>query len=184
LGGFAPLDNYVEQIVKKPPSGGGTALKILIIALAAVFAAVSVFLVFLIGLMAFVVALLAFYFARFIVTGLDCEYEYIVTNGELDVDKIIAKRRRKRLLSVRASDFERYGELKDAPDAEDGTTIVLASGLREDGGNDADAQISDYYADFKHKSLGKTRLVFSPDERVRSALAAHLPRAIRHIRRY
>lgn len=36
-----------------------------------------------------------------LITNMSVEYEYIVTNGEMDIDKIIAKRRRKRLITVK-----------------------------------------------------------------------------------
>lgn len=45
------------------------------------------------------------------------EYEYIVTNGEMDIDKIIAKRRRKRLITVNARTFERFGPFKESDHA-------------------------------------------------------------------
>jgi hypothetical protein len=108
-----------------------------------------------------------------LISSFDCEYEYIVTNGELDVDKIIAKRKRRRLLSIKASDFTGYGLLKDAPTADGETTTVMASGL-------SDGDAADYFADFNHKTLGKARLVFSPEERVVQAIKPYVPRAIRY----
>ena len=42
----------------------------------------------------------------FLITSRSIEFEYIVTNGELDVDKVIGKRKRKRLISVKAKESE------------------------------------------------------------------------------
>jgi hypothetical protein len=38
---------------------------------------------------------------------LNVEYEYIVTNGEMDVDMIQSKTNRKRLISFKCSEIER-----------------------------------------------------------------------------
>ena len=34
------------------------------------------------------------------------EYEYIVTNGELDIDRIIARRGRKRMINIKTNAYE------------------------------------------------------------------------------
>lgn len=44
--------------------------------------------------------------AWWLITGMSVEYEYIVTNMDLDIDRIVAKRKRKRVLSVKSKDFE------------------------------------------------------------------------------
>lgn len=45
------------------------------------------------------------YAMYFFISRFDCEYEYLVTNGELDADKITAKSRRKRLANIKAGEF-------------------------------------------------------------------------------
>jgi hypothetical protein len=42
----------------------------------------------------------------YMLTGMNREYEYIVTNGDLDIDMIIARRKRKRVFSGKSKDFE------------------------------------------------------------------------------
>ena len=93
------------------------------------------------------------------------EYEYQLTNGELDIDKIIGKRKRERLLSTKISDFEAYGKLAEASDEPDGCVTALAY-----DGNDAAA----YYADFAHETYGKVRLIFSPNANMRETLEPYL----------
>ncbi len=46
------------------------------------------------------------YLSYIVITNFNIEYEYIVTNTDLDVDKIINRRKRKRVISVRFSDME------------------------------------------------------------------------------
>jgi hypothetical protein len=42
----------------------------------------------------------------YLMSNMNREFEYIVTNGELDIDMIISRRKRKRVFSGRAKDFE------------------------------------------------------------------------------
>ena len=46
------------------------------------------------------------YFGYLFTKSINLEYEYAVTNGDIDVDKIIAQRKRKRLFSASTSDIE------------------------------------------------------------------------------
>lgn len=166
------MDIFAEQLVKKVPDGKTVALKILIGMLAGLIAAASVFFT-LIGL-PFVLLLGAgaVYGGYYLISGLDCEYEYIVTNGDVDVDKIIAKRTRKRLITAKASLFERFGRLDDAPEVSDSATIV-----KVDGYCDEDTEL--YYADFTHQTIGETRLIFSPTDKLVESIVPFLPRNTR-----
>lgn len=165
------MDVFVEQIVKKEVSGKDWALRILIGIGMGVLSAVSLFvLLFVFPLLGLLLLFLVIWGGYYLITGTDCEYEYIVTNGEIDIDKIIAKRKRVRLITAKASSFEAFGEYKDAPDAADGATTVSAVGT--DGG-------SPYYADFKHPSAGNVRLIFSPSEKVIEAITPFFPRQLR-----
>jgi len=101
--------------------------------------------------------------------GVDCEYEYIFTNGSLDIDKIIGKRSRKRLVSAECENFTSFGMLKNAPAAADGITTVLASDGTGEG---------EYYADFKHSSAGNVRLIFTPDEEMIKVITSAIPRPV------
>ena len=61
----------------------------------------------LIGFLPMVIVLI-FYVAYRINTSFDVEYEYILTNGELDIDKITNKRRRKRLMTIHCKSFTAF----------------------------------------------------------------------------
>ncbi|MBP0955485.1 MAG: hypothetical protein J6M90_07570 [Oscillospiraceae bacterium] len=147
-------DFYAEYMVTKRPSGGDTVKKVLL-ALAMLLVSAVLFLIFFpVGIL---LIFLVFYGGYYLFTGLYTEYEYIITNGTLDVDKISGKRSRKRLISADIAKFERFGLLSQAPDVPDGATTVLASS------NDGAAE---YYADYKHKSGGMVRLIFSPNDKI------------------
>lgn len=101
------------------------------------------------------------------------EYEYILTNSEMDIDKIYAKRRRKRVISV---DFRHIDICAKTDDpiysAEYKNTtpskIIDASGESE---NDV------YFVDFPGEG-GKVRVIFQPTDKMKDGLKLVNPRAI------
>ena len=52
------------------------------------------------------------YIAYLLITTRNIEYEYAVTNGDLDIDKIIAQRKRKRIFSANCKNFEIVAKVK------------------------------------------------------------------------
>ena len=165
------MDIFTEQIVRKTSTGKDTLLKVLI-GVIALLLALTIFLVsslFGMSFIGIVIAGLVIYLGFYLLTGFDVEYEYIVTNGEIDIDKIIAKRKRKRLVTARVSTFEKFGLVKDAEPLS-GATTIIASGIISD---------DDYYADFKHSKHGQVRLIFSPNEKVIDGIRPFLPRNLR-----
>lgn len=163
-------DFYSEQLVTKKQSGGDTAKKVL----AGIGTAAVAALVFLITFILFPVNLVlvgfVFYGGYYLMTGFDTEYEYIITNGDLDIDKISGKRKRKRLLSTKIEDFTAFGKLSEASEAQNGVTTVLVT-----DGTDENA----YYADLKHQSAGNVRLIFTPDEKTLEGVTMFLPRQLK-----
>ena len=166
------MDTYCEYIVKKKNGGKELALKALIIV-----AAILVFIIFLLlgtvlSSFSMITTLLAFgalYGGYILITNMNIEYEYIVTNGEMDVDKIIAKRKRKRLLTVNARTFEKFGTFKESDHAnETYSNRVYACSSPSDPGC--------YYAVLNHQSMGRTLLVFTPNDNVLNTLKTFIPK--------
>jgi len=52
------------------------------------------------------------YLAYLLLTTQNIEYEYAVTNGDLDIDKIVAQRKRVRVFSANCKTFEVVAKLK------------------------------------------------------------------------
>ena len=99
------MDSYCEYIVKKKNGGKELAIQALIVVAALAVFALFMVLGAVIPNFSMITTLLAFgalYGGYRLITNMNVEYEYIVTNGEMDIDKIIAKRSRKRLLTVNA----------------------------------------------------------------------------------
>jgi hypothetical protein len=125
-----------------------------------------------VGTFSAITTLLAFgclYGGYLLFTNMNVEYEYIVTNGEMDVDKIIARRRRKRLLTVNARSFEKFGPFKESDHAgESYSNRVYACTSPNDPGC--------YYAVLTHQTMGRILLVFSPNDHVLENLKIYVPK--------
>ena len=164
------MDNFAEYMVKKRPDSRDNAKRAGIVALAVVLCAASVFLVFVTHIpFILLITCAIIYGAYFLITGTSVEYEYAVTNGEMDVDKIIAKRKRKHMLTVRIAEFETFGLESEAKFDNNITTFLVGDG----------DEAHYYAADFQHEGMGRVRLVFSPNERILEAIRPSLKRGLR-----
>ncbi|MBQ1433366.1 MAG: hypothetical protein IIZ09_09755 [Ruminococcus sp.] len=167
------MDSFKEQIIKKQKTSRDSMMKTIYIIGTVVLAS----LVMLIGLtmtfmlpIGFIIAALIIYGGYRLIQGLDLEYEYIFTNGELDVDKVIAAKSRKNLVTVNIGDTTDIGEFSGEDSGS--KTVVMASAC------DSDRQ--DYFIDFKHSEYGDTRVIFTPDNDMLCAIKTYLPRQIRN----
>lgn len=168
------MDIFVEQIVKKETSGKDWALRVIIGIGMGILGAASLFIFMIIPFLGLLLLFGVIWGGCQLMTNTDCEYEYIVTNGEIDVDKIIAKRKRVRLITAKASAFEAFGKYENAPDTDNSVTTVSAVGVPE-----TDSELKVWYADLKHPSAGNVRLIFSPNEKVIEAITPFLPRQVK-----
>ena len=84
--------------------------------------------------------------------------------------KIIAQRSRKRLVTFKCASVTAFGKA-EGHEIDSDTTLVYATANEED--------LIDYYAEFNHKSLGKTTVVFTPDSSILSLVVKSLPAQIR-----
>lgn len=169
------MDNFAEQLVKRNETKSDKIRRIATIITGSLFTVCIVLFAFLqigqplLALMGFVLAVAAGYGTYFLVQGSYVEYEYTFTNGELDVDKIIARKKRTALLTVPVRTFTAFGKYTEDMEETEDMTVVVAS----------DNIISrEYYADFEHTEYGKTRLIFVPDERMLENIKKALPAKI------
>ncbi|MDO4863850.1 MAG: DUF6106 family protein [Ruminococcus sp.] len=171
------MDNFAEHLVKKELTGGDKAKRMIIliggIVMTVLLAGFAILMLGQ-GLLPFVGLVLAAvtgYGTYYIVTNMYVEYEYTFTNGELEVDKIIAKKKRRSMLEVSVGKFRDFGRYDDsAPEETDDMTVVFAT---------SNIASEEWYADFDHEAYGDTRLVFCPDENMLENMRKNLPRALR-----
>lgn len=171
------MDNFAEQLVTKNETGADKIRKTSTMISGGLFALCLALLGLInmqrpiISIMAFVLAVGGVYATYLFVHGGEVEYEYTFTNGELDIDKIIARKKRKALLSVEVRTFSDFGKYSDDMEESEDMTVVFAT----------DNIVSnEYYADFEHKEYGKTRLVFVPDEKMMDNIRKFLPAKLRN----
>lgn len=165
------MDSFAEQLVKREDTssdkmkkyliyGGGifVTLGLIIFAILKMGSSLSVIMLVLAAAMG--------YLTYFTGTSTYVEYEYTFTNGELDIDKIIAKRKRVELLSVEVKNFTAFGKYsEDMADSDDLTTVISSDNIAS----------HEYYADFECDKYGKTRLIFAPDGKILEYIKDFLP---------
>ena len=160
-------DFYCECLVQKRVTSGDKVKRVLFLVGVTLLCA---FLLLFAGGLGLMLDAAILYGGYYLFTGMDLEYEYILTNGSFDVDKIAGQRSRKRLVSVDVENFTAFGKLSEAGEEPDGTTLVLAS---------AKNGSVDYYADAKHPSAGNVRIIFTPDDKMIDGIGMFLPRQMK-----
>ena len=105
-------DVFKEQLVKKAVTGKNTALRFGIVALAVIIFFFCLAIPFVQQFAVFVAAALGFG-VYILITRQNIEYEYIFTNGDLDIDVIYNKSKRKRLFSSSIRDIEIMAHVQD-----------------------------------------------------------------------
>ena len=127
----------------------------------------------LIGFLPMVIVLI-FYVAYRINTSFDVEYEYILTNGELDIDKITNKRRRKRLLTIHCKSFTAFakkGEKEFLHEENSEFARVIDASAKS-------SALEDYYAVF-YKNGQKIKLIFNPTQKMIETFKIYAPRVVK-----
>jgi hypothetical protein len=116
-----------------------------------------------------------FYGLWYLLTSMNREYEYIVTNGDLDIDVIIARRRRKRIFSGKAQGFEimakvNSDEYRQALKSK--FTLLDCSALLQAPDN--------WFLLAEYKGQ-RTMVVFAPDERMLKSMKRFNPSKIKYV---
>ncbi|MEG0579832.1 MAG: DUF6106 family protein, partial [Niameybacter sp.] len=101
-------DLYSELLVKKQTTGKDTAIKIGLIALTVVTVLAGLF----VHPLAFIAAVGMGVVDYLMLPNLDLEYEYLYVNGELDIDRIAAKTKRKKMKNLDISQMEILAPVK------------------------------------------------------------------------
>lgn len=163
------MDSYCEQLVAKTRTAGDTAKIVMSIVISLLFAAICVFFMLVTGAAALLIlAVVSIGVGVWFAGEMGIEYEYMITNDEMDVDKIIGKRKRKRMITV---DLRRVTDFEPIPcDIEDFDVIVQAStGLEKDA----------FCMFVEHSDYGKVKIVFNPNRKIRDAIAQMVPKQLR-----
>ena len=165
------LDMYAEYIVKKKSDFKTSLIKALVVLASAILMYIALIItqnaVF---FMPAAVALIG-WAGYHVFIQFNVEYEYIVTNGELDIDRIVARRGRRRIINIQTNNFELIAPYDDEHRAayESGEfkkTIDVRSGPDAEG----------WFVIANHKDQGRVRILFEPTPKMLKIFSEYLPR--------
>ncbi|NLB81140.1 MAG: hypothetical protein GX800_05940 [Clostridiaceae bacterium] len=111
------------------------------------------------------------YLLYFGISSLNIEYEYIVTNGDIDIDKIVAKRKRTRIVSLNARDFEYF-----APMTENHANTYNNQSITKRLDVSSNTKNSRLYFGIYRKSNEKTCLIFEPTDKMLECFSRYVPK--------
>ena len=103
---------------------------------------------------------------------LSVEYEYIVINRDLDIDKIVSKSSRKRIVSVKLNEVQDFG--KFTPQKAE----KLASRHFDQKFICCNKADEAYYLTYKHAKKGMILLVMAMNERTKTEALKSIPRTV------
>ena len=162
-GGFT-MDVFIEYMVKRKKKAADyiKILATLVLGLILIYIVTNVF--FMIPFItSFVLVAIAgvIYGMYYFITSVNVEYEYILTNNELDVDSILNTKRRKRLTTVNIRQIETWGQIgeKRAESYSDNKSLKKIYACKDI--DDSETYFLVYYHDDD-----KNMLLFNPNEKI------------------
>lgn len=160
------MDTFVEQIVRKTKSAKEYGIIALTVLAALILTAALI--LFMPPLFVLVIAI--GYGAYWLISSQNIEFEYSVTNGDIDIDQIIARRKRKRIVSVSGGKIEAMSPYVPAEFANRQFDRRVVAAPSE--------QTATWCFSYRSKKNGHTLVVFEPDDRVLAALKEGLPKLV------
>jgi len=158
-------DFYTEQLIKKQADMKDMVIKAVLVAVAIV----SVLMVFIMP-MGLIFPVIVIALVWFLISRLNVEYEYLYVNGDLDIDKIMNKSKRKRIFSTNVKEMELLAPLGCPRLDQFGNVKVinLSSGQ-------ADARL---YAMIVANGGQTAKLIFEPNDTIIEGLFMLAPRKV------
>jgi hypothetical protein len=158
-------DVFKEQIVKRASTGLDVVKKI-----GLGLAVIIVFIVstMVIGEFALLITVAAGFGAYLLMGNMNVEYEYIFTNGDLDIDAIYNRTRRKRLFSASVSDFEVVAHVEDTAHTRDFDSAT------ETKNYSSGVTTKDTYAFLVAHKGKRLKVIFEPNEMMIKAFSTVL----------
>ena len=166
------MDVFVEQIVKKKYDAKdylifvAIVLAALVLILACLFIQVLASFSLLIGIGILVGA-------YYLIVSRNVEFEYSVTNGDITVDKIMNRSKRKRVISFDAHNTEEMGKYDAEKHQGKSYDQRLFTG-------DSLENKESWYMTLHSSKTGYTLLVFTPNEKVLTAIKPFLSHQVMH----
>ena len=166
------MDSFTEQIIAKTPEVKDIAKRMFIYSTGAILFIIFMSLAIMMIPLAMIFVALAvcsIWLARVLAHSTYIEYEYIVTNNEMDIDKILAKKKRKRLITIKINKAEEWGEYSEGKGAASAVTVQAHDCTLE----------GLWYLVTHHEKYGRTTVLFSPNNSVLQTINKYVPPSIR-----
>lgn len=158
-------DFYTEQLVKKQTTMKDIFLKALLVAVA--IASIFTIFIFPVGILIPVIVITA---VVFLIRRLNVEYEYLYVNGDLDIDKIMNKSKRKRIFSGNIGNMELLAP-EGSPELgqyRGGRTLDFSSGVQE----------AERYVFVTVDNGQVSRVIFEPNDTIIEGIFLMAPRKV------
>ncbi len=171
------MDTFKEYMVTRYQDGKDKLKIFALIFLCTLLLFLSIFFIEILApVLGFVIfgILAAFYGVYYYASIKRVEYEYIFTNGDLDIDKIMGQRKRKRLATIDVSTLLQFGKITDEK-----RTEILSSEHTVIDASDNLGTDEDYYLECKHKNYGMLYVIFTPSDEFAEELKPFFPRELR-----
>lgn len=165
-------DVFVEQLVKHKPRFRNIAIKVLAILFGL---AITLTAWLITPTYSYILFTAAWILAYIIFKTQDYEFEYAFTNGDLDVDRIVAQRKRKRILSTNCQAIQLMAPC-DEQHAHLADNYVLARTVDYTSAKNAPGC---WYFVFKGTSGAMVKVLFEPSARLLEAMKAALKDKVR-----
>lgn len=162
------MDIFIEKIIEKKKDARDYAIIAGIIA-AAIIAILIIPAVPYINSFWMLFDVLILYGAFRLIKMRNIEYEYSITNGEIDIDMIIDKRKRKRIISADCKDFE----ILSRPDSEYYKRNAQNYTNRIEAVTSMNSPDVCFFAMNREKE--RVIVFFEPDERMINAIKTYIP---------
>lgn len=165
------MDIFIEKIVAKRKTSRDTLFKVGIV-IAGIILSFIIMTIPIINSFAPILIAAVLYFGYYFIRSTNLEFEYAVTNGDIDVDKIIAQRKRKRIFSAMTKDIEIIAKLNSDKFASEFKNIpnkIAAVSSMES------QDIYFLVAPYKGQ---RTILFFEPDQRMIDSFKTKIPRKV------
>ncbi len=163
------MDTFFEQIVSIKKNGKVTAIAIGIWVLAILIAALLM-VTYITGPLTAILVVGIGYGAWWLTSKLNIEYEYIITNGTMDVDKIVNKSSRVRVSSFELSKVERIEKFNpNLLQNVNKENIVFACNRDDENA---------YLMVASREDTKVNYIVFSPNEKVKTAIVKFVPKFV------
>lgn len=169
------MDIFLEYIVNRKKSAFDIfkAVSILILTLVVLYFSLILYAVPLLSTFALLIDAGIIYLGWLFISSINIEFEYSVTNGAVDIDKIINRRKRKKVISFKVSETEIIAPVNSSEHAS-----IFNSEFAKVIDASSRSKNEDTYFAVLVTDAGKTKILFNPPQKMVDAFKVYGPRKV------